>query len=1540
MHHSGHKILRILRAGCLALLPVLLFASMAAYAATSAAGANPGHVVINEVLASNSRSDYDEDFGEYSDWVELFNPTASDVDLGGWYISDDKADPGKWQIPGNTIIPASGYLRFWADDRDLRPGEKAWTHFTRAREITVKEYHLNFRINSAFETLILSNTELEQLDAVELRGQARDVSSGRNAEGEWSYLGGITPLADNGIMTYPDLSFSGTPEFSAGGGLYPGSLLLELEGSGPAGLIRYTTDGSEPGPGSPEYTGPIPVNFSQVIKARFFEDGKLPGEVISESYIIGKETGLPVLSISTDHDNLWGFDFGLYQRNLKNREVFAHLEYFDEQGSRAFEINAGLQLFGSQIFLFDQKPFSIFFRKRYGQDSLNYRLFKNSEIDVYHSLVLRNGGNDNNLAMIRDGLGAVLVENQMDMDYQAYQPTVVYMNGEYWGIFNLREKLNEDYLAGKRGINPDHLNILEDSLEVNKGDENDYRELLNFVKENDLAEKKNYAYLSGKIDVDQFINYMSYKIYGGYSQWQVNSKYWKERSPDSRWRWVAFDLEHCFAGPGGDAYEVNSFLEALEPDAGKAEWPTLLFRKLMENRVFRAAFLQRTALFLDTVFEEDRVLSVIDSLKGQIEVEMEHHIARWNSPVSRAAWLQHMFYLEEFARNRNRYLAAHMMSYFSISDTSLLSLQCGAGGKVAIAGALVQDSGSAGYNLFNDLPVILQALPEPGYRFAGWNQMDGNTRLELVLSGDTLLSAVFEPSHADLIPDTIRGTLVLEEGSGPWYSSGNVFVPGGDSLIVEKGVELRMAPGASLVIEGCLFINGGPDGPVSMDVNPHTVEAYLISASKKWGGIIVRSGAQTSIRYANLLNASSGKSEGGYKGAISGVNSKLQLSALKISGVINPIWCYASEVWIDSCELSSNGTGDLINLEACTDAVISANEFQGNYYEDTDGIDLDGVSGALVENNKIHGFFGYNSDGIDLGENCSDLNIRGNSIYSCADKGISVGQASKIEAEFNIIVNCGQAFGIKDSGSFALINGNTLYGNKTGIACFEKNQGRGGGSAEVENTIIAGSVERAVFVDSLSELSITYSLSDTDTLAGKNNLHGDPRFAGASGLDFFLLDLSPAIDAGNPERQDPDGSRADMGAFIVFQQASPLELFINEINHDPHPTFDAGDWIEIHNASDESKNLSGWVLKGNNVDDEFIFPDHLEIDPGGFLVIAEDAETLCTLHGFSPGPGKLIFGRLPFGLSAGGESLELYNRENRLVHTFSYGSGYPWPDGPNGKGATLELFRGDMDNSPAGNWHASHLLGGTPGYENSEGTGVSGLFINELMASNNTALPDNAGEYDDWLEVYNQNDYPLDLGGLYFSDANPDTEHWMIPLYSPDSTTIGPGDFMLFWADRDPGQGIRHTGFRLPASGGSIGLAAVVDKEYDRIDEITYGSQKQDTAFGRYPDGADLLTELYLSPAYSNRLITLLSPGDEKSSIRVYPNPAQTFLAIEYEPGKVSACCLQNISGQVLLSFPLYGDGSAQLDVSHLPPGLYILHFEGLNSQSVKVLIQ
>jgi parallel beta-helix repeat protein len=1068
---------------------------------------------------------------------------------------------------------------------------------------------------------------------------------------------------------------------------------------------------------------------------------------------------------------------------------------------------------------------------------------------------------------------------------------------------------------------------MEDSLRVNNGDANHYRELISFVSQHDMSQPEHFDAAAQMIDMDEFINYMSYKIYGGYIQWQVNNKYWRERTRGSTWRWIAFDMEHCFAGPGSDTYDGNTLLSTLEPDNESKEYPTLLFRKLMENENFRALFIQRSALFMNTVFREERLLGIIDSLKLGIGNEIEDHINRWDSPVSLSAWNHNIEILKEFASNRNDFMFRHLMDYFNIPDTSLLTILCSPGGKVVVCSSFVLEEDSASLTLFNQVPVSLVAMPRPGYRFSGWNGLNPDPNVDLVFSNDTLVHALFERTSRNLLPDTVRGHLVLDDILQPYYASGSVVIPPGDSLTILEGVQVLMPPHSSLVNYGSLRILGTKNHPVLINVNTHITGAYFTSGTRKWDGVTIHSPDTTRISHTVLKNSSSG---------LRADHSIISLTGVRIHGPPKPVYCYKSQVLIDSCSLSSNGTGDLINLRACINPRIRNNDLKGNFFEDTDAIDLDSVQHAVIEGNYIYSFFGLNSDGIDLGEGSTNILIQNNRIFSCSDKGISVGQSSEAHATNNLIVDCNQGFGIKDSGSYAYIYQNTLHNNGTGIACFEKNAGKGGGSALVLNSIISNPVDQSVFVDEFSSLTISYCLSDRDILPGSNNLLDSPLFAGASYHNFYLSEGSPCIDRGSPEQQDPDGTRADVGAFIALNEPDIHGVLINEINFNGHDSFDPGDWIELYNPSDQAIDLGGWYLKGENPGDEYAFSHMLMLQPGAYLVIAEHMDSMSLMHGSGPDPE----GNLNFGLNRDGEVIKLYNQAYQLVHSFQYGNEHPWPNGPDGKGATMELHIGESDNSNPGKWHASHILGGTPGSRNSEATPLSGLYINEFMAKNDDAFPDAYGEYDDWIEVYNANDFPVYLGGINFMTNSPDKRLWMVPLYDEAATLIEAKDFKLFWADKDPEQGILHLDFNLKASGGSIALAQVVKQQIHEIDLVYYDNQPSDIAFGRYPDGGSLLSVLFPTPGSSNIMTGLPGAGDDPARLQVYPNPADQFVNIEIKQlDRPAFGELMNITGQIINQFQIMPGEQVRIDVRGIPTGIYFIRISATSALSAKILI-
>jgi hypothetical protein len=1477
-------------------------------------------ILITEVLHGNVHTGHDPDFGEFSDWIEINNPTTAAIDLTGYSISDDPSYPRKWSFPNAFTIGAGVRILLWADGRDLVPGDRAVRFFSYEETITINAIHLGFSINRQGEQISIYNASGQPVDMVNLPEAQSDVSYGRNPSdvNEWLYFSFPTPGSVNSNAGISVPLYSGKPVFSLPGGYYPAGTSVEISYALPGAAIRYTTDGSLPDPASPVYESPILLNSPTVIKARVFENGKLSGEVVTNSYIINRDHDLPVVSVSTDNKHLWDFTFGIYQKEYKNREVPVYIEYFDTLGNNQFATGAGAELFGSQIYLYDQKPLSITLKNKYGASTLSYPLFAGKNIDVYKSFVLRNGGDDISSTTFRDGLTACIVKDEIDLDYQAYQPAVMYLNGEYQGIYHIREKLNEDYLEGNRSVNPGYLDVLEDNMEVKNGDKNKYQSLISFVQHNDLSDQLNYDRVISEIDVNEFLNYMILKIYAGYIQWQVNNKYWRSRDNEGLWRWMAFDLEHAFAGNGGDSISGNT-LHAVLHSESLPEWPLALFRNLMKNSGFYNEFIQRSAVLLSTTFHSDRVTGIVDSLRSLLDDEMQAHILKWQLPSSYPVWNLHTDYLKEFAQTRTDYVFSHYLETFGIEDTVHLALQTSAGGKILIGSKYFSGEVSE-LTLFKDIPVKIRAIPDPGYRFASWT--GGSSQAEIFFNPvkDTLVYANFVPSGTNTVPDTIQGRLELTAGHSPYYTSGDIIIPTNDTLILHEGVTLLMPAGAGIYIEGSFRSLGSEEAPVILDVNPYAASGNYFRPGTKWAAICADNAQDTlMVIHTRLVNASHGRDIEKFKAAISTIGSSVYLDHVVIPEADNPVFCYKSRVQILNCRLHSQAVCDLINLRLCDSAVIRGCDLRGNYAEDADAIDLDSVTNTLAERNTIYSFFGYNSDGIDLGESCNNILLRKNVISNCNDKAFSIGQGSTAIAENNIIINCGQGFGIKDSGSYCLINKNTFYMNKHGVACFEKNKGDGGGRGEVVNSIFSQSVTASVFTDPLSETHVSYSFSDTDTLPGLKNLTGNPMLADPPTGNFNLRDNSPCIDAGSPEYSDPDGSVTDIGAIPEFVPKGNA-VRINEIYISEREGYYLGDWIELFNAGDDKVDLSGWILKDKNDDHEFIFPYNVLLAPRSYLVICQNEDSLR----YRKGDGIRATGSFNFGLGAENETIRLFDAGYKQIRNFRYNQDF-YLDYVDKMASSLEFNETADDPDNPENWYPGFVMGGTPGSANSEYVAVQGLHINEIMAKNDGAFADEFGEFNDWIEIYNETGQEINIGGLYFTKAFRKNKLYRIP-FSENTTVIPAKGFKVIWADNDREQGLLHMDFTLDAQKDELGLVQFDGKNIYLLDSLAFTHQQADISYGQYPDGSGNFRILHYTPGSSNMILDIDDVLSEHG-IRIFPNPFGNYITIvlpEDLPGG-SVVRITDLNGRTVAEVDASNNSGITIPTAELEAGVYFL---------------
>ncbi len=715
------------------LLLILFFANISAQSP---------RILINEFLASNLSTNPDMiDFGDFSDWIELYNDEIIDVNIGGFYITDDLTQPLKWQIPANTTIPAKGFFLIWADGFNDVPGNtyvRPW--WPNNVQFTTIWCHTNFKLDKDLDELGLFDSGGNLIDTILFSAQVTDVSFGRKPDGSnsWFYFGEPTPLNSNTSTGLNSTNFSGEVNFSIEGGFYQNSVQVSLSSSSGNGIIRYTTNGSKPINSSQQYTVSINIADNTVLRARVFENSKLPGIVKTNSYFIGETRNLPVVSFVTEPLFLWG-QLGIYKNSFKDREIPVSLEYFPLNSRRAFYLDAGARIGGENIFRFAEKPFNIFAHSDYGYPHITYKIFDDLPFQEYKRLYLRNGGDDWPSTMFRDGLQVNILKDYISNAMQAFKLSTLYLNGQYWGIYDIREKIDDQYFLLHYNVAPADLDHLEDNNTVITGDSTDFVNLLNLIQGIDLSDPANYEFVASKVNIYDLMDFVIAQDYTANSSWGHNREVWRDRRNEKLWRWVIVDMDRGF-----DANRISANqLTDLYNNFG-------LFRQLCANQNFKNEFIQRYAERINHTFNSDRVVSIIDSIKSLIEDEMPRHIQKWGTYIdsltidiwgqtpgitSLTFWNSEVQKLRNFAEQRTNYATQYLSERFGLSGRANLKISSSAQnqGKIIVnsfQGMLGED------NLyFKNVPLPIQVYPPPGYSFTQWKEIVLSTSLNLISAG-------------------------------------------------------------------------------------------------------------------------------------------------------------------------------------------------------------------------------------------------------------------------------------------------------------------------------------------------------------------------------------------------------------------------------------------------------------------------------------------------------------------------------------------------------------------------------------------------------------------------------------------------------------------------------------------------------------------------------------------------------------------------------------------------------------------------------------
>lgn len=622
------------------------------------------------------------------DWIELYNNETTPINLKNWLLSDDREEPGKFVFP-DVSIPAKGFLVIYATGIDGATGLNA-----------------PFKVSDDEDSLFLYQPDSTLVDQINAICVPEDQSYGRKTDGSNQLVHFSQPSpgqSNNQQPTTTITRFQDELTFSVKAGFYTTSQTVSITSKDPRSVIFYTLDGDEPHTRESRYTKSINISDrskqkdkladipsaedwhepdgkvfkATTLRARAYYQGCPTSDDIVQSYFIKESMteryNVPVFSLTTEKSNFFDFHTGIYIPGVNQRpndlrgtgnsfqsgkkwERPVHVEMFDPKGNLLWAQHAGVRIHGNTTRSYPQKTLRLYAREEYSGDSVfNYKFFDSRNIDQFETILLRTANADISNTFFKDGLTHNLVK-KLNIDYQAFTPAIVFLNGEYWGIHNIRERQDEHYLKRYHGAKEGTYDLISISekvsgfLEVVEGSLDEYNLLLDFIRNHDLSIRENYDSAAAKIDIQNFIDYHIAQLFLANEDWpNANTKFWKSHQPGSKWKWMFFDCDRCFSDIDMD--KINQFtgnkIENSLPD-----WATEVQRALFKSPDFRKHFFARFTYAMNNFFRPSQLMGEIERLERIYEGLANEHVKRWQLLNSYYAWKDNVEALKTFALYR------------------------------------------------------------------------------------------------------------------------------------------------------------------------------------------------------------------------------------------------------------------------------------------------------------------------------------------------------------------------------------------------------------------------------------------------------------------------------------------------------------------------------------------------------------------------------------------------------------------------------------------------------------------------------------------------------------------------------------------------------------------------------------------------------------------------------------------------------------------------------------------------------------------------
>lgn len=638
-------------------------------------------VVITEICTQNSTCAYDEN-GEYgADYIELYNLTDKQINLSGYALSDSESNLQRFVFETATIEPHDTLI-VW-NNEDING-----TDCFRDDYVSKDVHNMSFALNQG-ETVYLSDSRGTVIQKIFIShvNEGMVLSSTHDELDNFMERRPTPYFVETSYMDKTNMVSIAAPEFSMPSGWYKDDFYVWLKSN--SGIVYYTLDGSEPNENSRVFDEPIhifnrsqmdniyssidnislineylpdyPVDKGTVVKAISIDDYGNKSEVVSRTFFVGLDGddayhGIAIIEITMDPNDLFDSKNGIYvlgdvyenylkkydteekpidlYRNAnyakegRGWERKAHIDYYNSNHDLALEQDVGIRIHGGWSVAFNQKGFNIYARSEYdGNDTFKYNFFGNK----YDKIMLRTGGyRDTYSTKLRDAFNQSLVEDR-SIGTQQSEPCAVFLNGEYWGLYNLQETIGTSYVYAHYGIAPDNVIIMKNA-EINtvEDDKKYWDDILQYVGSHDLSTPKNYKYICDRIDIQSYIDYFCYQIYiANCDSIANNHARWRSKTvgtapyEDGKWRWLLYDTDDS-VGMVTDfsSYDIDSFIGghwSIDPLGGRGD---VLFSALMDNKEFKELFISTFIEMADRNFNYDRITKELKIKSGQYENAM------------------------------------------------------------------------------------------------------------------------------------------------------------------------------------------------------------------------------------------------------------------------------------------------------------------------------------------------------------------------------------------------------------------------------------------------------------------------------------------------------------------------------------------------------------------------------------------------------------------------------------------------------------------------------------------------------------------------------------------------------------------------------------------------------------------------------------------------------------------------------------------------------------------------------------------------------